>query len=35
MSGGPTEGAAFTGLIDLAAAALGGRVLGASDDFFA
>jgi len=37
MSGGPTggEGAGFTGLIDLAAAALGGRVLGASDDFFA
>jgi len=26
---------AFTGLIDLAAAALGGRALGASDDFFA
>ena len=26
---------AFTGLVDLAAAALGGRALGASDDFFA
>jgi allantoicase len=34
---GPTDAPAlgFTGLIDLAAAALGGRVLGASDDFFA
>jgi allantoicase len=30
-----TSAAAFTGLIDLAAIGLGGRVLGASDDFFA
>jgi len=36
MSGPPDAGAAgFTGLVDLAAAAFGGRVLGASDDFFA
>jgi allantoicase len=28
-------GAAFTGLVDLAAAGFGGRVLGCSDDFFA
>src|SRR5688500_112507 len=27
--------ASFTGLIDLAAASLGGRALGTSDDFFA
>jgi allantoicase len=32
---GASEGNDFTGLVDLAAAALGGRVLGASDDFFA
>jgi allantoicase len=30
-----TGAAAFTGLIDLAAASLGGQVLGSSDDFFA
>jgi allantoicase len=30
-----TTAAAFTGLVDLAAIGLGGRVLGASDDFFA
>jgi allantoicase len=36
VSGGSSDdGARFTGLTDLAAAALGGRVLGASDDFFA
>jgi allantoicase len=34
-AGGDGDGARFTGLTDLAAAALGGRVLGASDDFFA
>ncbi|MES1209308.1 MAG: allantoicase, partial [Pseudomonadota bacterium] len=27
--------ATFSGLVDLAAASLGGRVLGASDEFFA
>jgi allantoicase len=34
VSGEP-EAAGFTGLVDLAAAGLGGRVLGASDEFFA
>jgi allantoicase len=34
VSGEP-EPVGFTGLVDLAAAALGGRVLGASDEFFA
>jgi len=35
MSDTAATAAAFTGLIDLAALALGGKVLGASDDFFA
>ena len=34
MSGDPAP-VGFTGLVDLAASALGGRALGASDDFFA
>ena len=35
MSDTAATAAAFTGLIDLAALGLGGKVLGASDDFFA
>ena len=35
MSETAATAAAFTGLIDLAALGLGGKVLGASDDFFA
>jgi allantoicase len=35
VSGGTGEAVGFTGLVDLAAAALGGRVLGSSDAFFA
>jgi allantoicase len=35
MSDTTATAAAFTGLVDLAAAAIGGRVVGASDDYFA